>query len=77
MNDRDNRLMHCFTSVFPGATPDEIKTLQFETIPGWDSLRGVTLLSVLDEEFGVQMDLTEFLELETFGGIQNYLWQQG
>lgn len=42
---------------------------------GWDSLRGVTLLAVLDEEFGLQLDLEELLALGTYGGIREYLEQ--
>ena len=46
-------------------------------LPGWDSLRGVTLLAVLDQEFGVQIDLPELLELETFDAVKRYLLQRG
>lgn len=77
MNDDDDRLMRCFTSVFPSATRDEIRTAKFDALTGWDSLRGVRLLAVLDEEFGVQMDLPELLELETFDSVKRYLLQRG
>lgn len=77
MNDDDARLMRCFASAFPGATPDQIRTAQFGDIAGWDSLRGVTLLAVLDEEFGVQIDLPELLELGSFDSVKRYLLQRG
>jgi acyl carrier protein len=77
VNDDDNRLMRCFASALPGATRDEIRTAKFESMAGWDSLRGVTLLAVLDEEFGVQIDLQELLELETFDSVKRYLLQRG
>jgi acyl carrier protein len=77
MDDGDDRLMRCFASAFPSATPDEIRTAKFDAMPGWDSLRGVTLLAVLDEEFGVQIDLPELLELETFDAVKRYLLQRG
>jgi len=73
----DERLMRCFLSVFPNATRVEIRIAKFDAITGWDSLRGVTLLAVLDEEFGLQVDLTEFLELETFDSLKQYLLQKG
>jgi acyl carrier protein len=75
-NDED-RLMHCFSSTFPGASRDELRTSPLESISGWDSLRGVTLLAVLDEEFGVQLELSELLELNTFEGIKRHLVQRG
>ena len=77
MDDVDGRLMRCFASVFPSATRDEIRTAEFETIPGWDSLRGVTLLAVLDEELGVQIDLWELLEMRTFDAVKRHLITEG
>lgn len=77
MNEGDDRLIRCFASVFPGATHDEIITSKFEAIPGWDSLRGVSLLAVLDEEFGVQLDMSELVELETFASLQGYISERG
>jgi len=69
VNNDDDRLMNCFLTVFPGATRDEIKGSKVEELSGWDSLRGVTLLAVLDDEFGLQMDMDELLELGTFDAI--------
>lgn len=78
MDDRDDHLMRCFASAFPSATRDEISAANtFEAIPGWDSLRMVNLLAVLDDEFGVQIDLPELLELGTFAAVRGYLWQRG
>jgi acyl carrier protein len=77
VNDHDDRLMRCFMSAFPGATRDEIRTAKFDSIAGWDSLRGVALLAVLDEEFGIQIDLSELLELETFDSMKRYLLERG
>jgi acyl carrier protein len=73
----DDRLMRCFLSALPGATRDELKTAKFDAMAGWDSLRGVTLLAILDEEFGVQIDLPELLELQTFDSVKRYLLQRG
>ena len=78
MDDRDDHLMRCFASAFPSATPDEIRTAKrFDAIPGWDSLRMVNLLAVLDDEFGVQIDLPEVLELEPFDAVKRYLLGRG
>jgi acyl carrier protein len=70
VNNDDDRLMNCFLTVFPGATRDEIKGSKFEDISGWDSLRGVTLLAVLDDEFGLQMDMDELLVLGNFDALE-------
>ena len=78
MDDRDDHLMRCFASAFPSATRDEIRNAKaFDAIPGWDSLRMVNLLAVLDDEFGAQIDLPEVLELEPFDAVKRYLLQRG
>jgi acyl carrier protein len=77
VSKEDDRLIRCFASVFPSATSDEIETAKFDAIPGWDSLRGVMLLAVLDEEFGAQIDLSELLELGNFQAMKQYLLQHG
>jgi acyl carrier protein len=77
VNDGDDRLIRCFASAFPSATRDEIRVAKFDAMAGWDSLRGVTLLAVLGEEFGAQIDLPELLELGTFDGVKQYLLQRG
>ena len=69
------RLKRCFISTFPAASDNEIETARIDDMPGWDSLRGVTLLAVLDEEFGLQLDLEELLALGTFDAIREYLEQ--
>ena len=77
MSNDDDRLMRCFASALPGATCDEIRTAtNFDAMAGWDSLRGVMLLAVLDEEFAVQIDLPELLELGTFDAVKGYLSQR-
>jgi acyl carrier protein len=79
MDDHDDdHLMRCFKSVFPSATRDEIRTAKtFDAIPGWDSLRTVNLLVVLDDEFGVHIDLPELLELASFDAVKRRLSQRG
>ena len=77
MHDRDDHLMRCFASAFPSATRDEILAAKtFDAIPGWDSLRMVNLLAVLDDEFGIQIELADVLELEPFDGVKRYLAQR-
>jgi acyl carrier protein len=72
----DDRLMRCFELIFPVASRDEITTEELDAMPGWDSLRGVTLLAILDEEFGLQMDLQELLDLGTYGAVKDHLLQR-
>lgn len=73
MNEINERLARCFALVFPFASAEEIRTLKMESMPGWDSLKGVSLVSVIDEEFGAQIDLPDLLEMGSFEKVHQYL----
>ena len=76
MADLDDRLVRCFSSVFPTLTGEEIRGANITCLVNIDSLAGVTLVAVIDEEFGVEMDLESLLELGTFQTIKQYLREQ-
>lgn len=73
MHDLDARLTRCFSSVFPDLAPEQVRTASVESVRGWDSLAAVTLLAVIQEEFGVQVGLTDVSELVSYEAIQNYI----
>lgn len=56
MNDStEDRLIRCFLSVFPGLTRGQVLSARRENIPTWDSLAGVTLVAVIQEEFHLEL----------------------
>lgn len=67
MNTLENRVADCFCAVFPDHSREELLTASRESIPEWDSLAGITLLTLLQQEFHIDIDLTE---LEHFDSIQ-------
>lgn len=72
MNTRD-RLVQCFEAVFPSVTAAEAEQASRDTLETWDSLAGITLMSVVQEEFGVEVDLLEWANLESFAAIESYV----
>lgn len=71
--ETEHRLARCFSLVFPNLAADEIRTASIETIEEWDSLASVTLVAVLQEEFGVEIDLGDLPELISFDAVLRYL----
>jgi acyl carrier protein len=59
--------------VFPALTPEEIKAASAQSLAAWDSLAAVTLAAVVQEEFGVQIDLLDLSELDSFQAFQTYI----
>jgi acyl carrier protein len=73
MNDVQIRLMKCFSAVFPDLAAADIPAASMESVAGWDSLASVTLLTVVEEEFGVAIEPEELEHLQSFGAYFAYL----
>lgn len=74
MPERDNRLVRCFLSVFPTLTPEEARAASTESLEAWDSLTGVTLVALVEQEFGMTIDLLDLPGL-SFKAFQTYIDQ--
>jgi acyl carrier protein len=77
MSDQESRLVRCFSSVFPGLTTEEIRSVNTESTGIWDSLSSVTLAAVIEEEFGITIDPDELSSLDSFAAYRNYLESAG
>ena len=75
MADTRTRLIQCFAAVFTEMSPQEIPLASTASVGAWDSLASVTLLSVLEEEFHVQIDPEELEHLTSFPLVLDYLQQ--
>jgi acyl carrier protein len=73
MDNLEHRLVRCFSSVFPELNEDQIRNASVDSVPDWHSLASVTLISVVQEEFGVQVGLTDLPNLVSFSAVQNYV----
>lgn len=73
MDDTRARLEKCFTAVFPDLSETEIPRASTASVGAWDSLASVTLLSVLEEEFQVQIDPEELENMTSFELVLDYL----
>jgi acyl carrier protein len=73
MAEFDDRLIRCFSSVFPALTEIEIRSTDAALLYDLDSLAGVTLLAVIQEEFAIELDVEDLLALGTFQAIHQFL----
>jgi acyl carrier protein len=73
MDNLQHRLVRCFSSVFPHLREDQIPGASIDSVPEWHSLASITLVSVVQEEFGVQVSLTDLPNLISFSAVQNYV----
>ena len=73
MDEMETRLVRCFSSVFPDLTTEQIRRADMDSVPAWDSLAAVTLVAILQEEFGLRVNLMDLPELVSFVAVQNYV----
>jgi acyl carrier protein len=72
-----SRLGRCFAAVFPEIPEVELTSARMESVAGWDSIATITLVNVIEEEFGVQIDPEDLPRLVSFEGVRNYLVERG
>lgn len=69
----DDRLVRCISSVFPTLAEEEIRSAEVQQLADVDSLTAVSLVALINEEFGLNLDLEALLKLGNFNRICEYL----
>ena len=73
MDQTESRLQTCFTKVFPELTPEQIADASVDSVGKWDSMASITLLTLVGEEFGTDLDMDDFEQFTSYQGILEYL----
>jgi acyl carrier protein len=73
MEEFEQRMMRCFAVVFPDLDEAGIRGAAMGATEGWDSVATVTLVNVVEEEFGLQIDLDDVEEFVSFAKLSEYL----
>jgi len=73
MDDVKKRLTGCFQVVFPDLPEAEIPVASADTVAAWDSIAALTMVSVIEDEFGLEMDLDDLADLDSFKKVHAYL----
>ncbi|HTV64764.1 MAG TPA: phosphopantetheine-binding protein [Bryocella sp.] len=67
------RLTKCFEVVFPDLPQDAIAGASTATVSAWDSVAAITLMNVVEDEFGLELDLDDLANLDSFEKLHSYL----
>jgi acyl carrier protein len=73
MDETRQRLTKCFEVVFPDLPQDAIPDASTATVSAWDSVAAITLMNVVEEEFGLELDLDDLANLDSFEKLYSYL----
>ena len=73
MAEIESRLANCFATAFPELDPQEIPAVSAGSLASWDSLAGITLISLIEEEFNLSISPDDVPDLVSFELILDYL----
>jgi len=68
-----DKLAGCFRVVFPALAPGAVYTADQKTMPEWDSVGAISLVNVIEEEFGIVMDFEILPDLTSFERVLDYV----
>jgi len=71
MDEIKKKLAHCFSLTFPKMEPSRYAAANAENTSEWDSVAQVTLLTLIGEEFGMEIDFLEFEGETSFESLAN------
>jgi acyl carrier protein len=69
MNPVEEKLSYCFSLAFPKLDPSQRAAATTENTNGWDSVAQVMLLTLIAEEFGIDIDFEEFEGATSFAAL--------
>jgi acyl carrier protein len=73
MHNSEQKLATIFETVFPDVPPEKITAASQDSIQNWDSVAAITLMNLVEEEFGIQMDFGDVADLTSFSKILEYV----
>jgi len=73
MNELEEKLSDCFQAVFPQISRSEIPGTSMKLNPDWDSMATITLVSLIEESFGIETQPDDIEHLTSFESIRSYL----
>jgi len=73
MDELKQRLSNCFRLVFPDLPESEIGAAKQDALREWDSVSTITLVNVVEEEFGIELNLDYIADLDSFEAIEQHL----
>lgn len=76
MSDLDTRLSGIFRAAFPNLKSKNVSEATRDSMAEWDSIAAVTLLTLVEEEFGQRFDPDEAAQWTSYREVREALQEQ-
>jgi acyl carrier protein len=72
--DQTERLVgECFTATFPQMDAESVRHANVDDIESWDSTRMLTLVAVVEEQFGLSIPEKDIFDLTSYDAVLDYV----
>lgn len=68
-----DRVADCFCALFPNHSREVLLVSSRESIPEWDSLASITLITLLEQELQINFDLSQIEHLNSVAAVLDYV----
>lgn len=69
----EQQLVAIFRAVFDLADGLDVRSVRQVNYPAWDSLAHVSLVGAIESEFGLEIDVSDSMEITSFDAALAYL----
>ena len=76
MGEPNHQLVGCLIAVFPNLDETEVEAASMDTVKEWDSLKMITLIVLIEEEFEIEVPVDDIENLTSYQALQNLLEKQ-
>ena len=73
MDSTHQRLVSCFTTVFPTLSEAQAPGATMDTVRDWDSSHHFMLMQVIEEAFSIRIPEEAMGEIDSFRAFEDYL----
>lgn len=76
MTSIESKLLECMKTVFPTVSEEKLPGATMENLGEWDSLSTVTIVALIEESFGIEIEPEDLVKLTSFESIASFLQQE-
>jgi len=71
--DKTEQLRGIFSEALGIEKTKVVDSLEYNSIPEWDSVAHMALVAAIDEGFGIMLDTDDVIDMSSFGVAKNIL----
>lgn len=73
MDETEQLVSDCFTATFPQLSPETVCLADVDNVESWDSTQMLTLVAMLQEQFGFSIAEKDIFDLTSYKAVVDYV----